>query len=126
MWDIWQELAGENLPLPLGGMCLRRSIPLNKAIEYEEALIKGVDVANKNKILLSKMLLERDLIRVDYDTLQTYLGLYANDDSIRLSDIQFQALNKLYELGFKYGYYDELIDIKKYLIPTEYKELRNS
>jgi len=126
MWDIWQELAGDNLPLPLGGMCLRRSIPLNKAIDYEKALINAVDVANKNKVLLSKMLLERDLIRVDFDTLQTYLGLYANDDSIRLSELQYEALDKLYELGYKHGFYKELISAKEFLIPDEYEELRNN
>lgn len=126
LWDIWQELAGKELPLPLGGMCLRRSIPLNKAIDYENTLIKAVRVANENKLLLSDMLLERDLIRVDHDTLQTYLGLYANDNSIELSPLQFQALDKLYSLGFEYGFYDEIIKAENYLIPSEYKELRNS
>ncbi len=126
LWDIWQELAGKELPLPLGGMCLRRSIPLNKAIDYENTLIKAVKVANDNKLLLSKMLLERDLIRVDHDTLQTYLGLYANDDSIELSDLQYKALDKLYSLGFEHGFYDELIKSQDYLIPQEYQELRNS
>ena len=126
LWDIWQELAGKELPLPLGGMCLRRSIPLNKAIDYENTLIKAVRVANDNKLLLSKMLLERDLIRVDHDTLQTYLGLYANDDSIELSPLQYQALDKLYSLGFEHGSYDELIKSQDYLIPHEYQELRNS
>jgi len=126
LWDIWQDLAGKELPLPLGGMCLRRSIPLNKAIDYENTLIKAVKVANDNKLLLSKMLLERDLIRVDYDTLQTYLGLYANDDSIELSELQFKALDKLYSLGYEHGVYDELIKPQDYLIPSQYKELRNS
>jgi 1,4-dihydroxy-6-naphthoate synthase len=126
MWDIWQELAGPDLPLPLGGMCLRRSIPLNKAIDYEDTLIKAVQVANNNKLKLSQMLLERDLIRVDHDTLQTYLGLYANDDSINLSELQFKALDKLYELGFNHGHYNELIKSQDYLIPKEYKELRFS
>lgn len=126
LWDIWQELAGKEIPLPLGGMCLRRSIPLNKAIDYEQTLIKAVKVANDNKLLLSKMLLERDLIRVDHDTLQTYLGLYANDNSIELSPLQYKALDKLYELGHKHGFYDQLIESQNYLIPTEYKELRNS
>lgn len=126
LWDIWQELAGTELPLPLGGMCLRRSIPLNQAIDYENTLIKAVRVANDNKLLLSKMLLERDLIRVDHDTLQTYLGLYANDDSIELSDLQYQALDKLYSLGYEHGFYDELIKSKNFTIPSEYKELRNS
>ena len=126
VWDIWQELAGPNLPLPLGGMVLRRSIPLNKAIDYEKTLIKAVKVANNNKLLLSRMLLERDLIRVDHDTLQTYLGLYANDDSIELNQLQYKALDKLYELGYKYGFYNFLIKTEDYLIPTEYEELRNS
>jgi 1,4-dihydroxy-6-naphthoate synthase len=126
LWDIWQELAGTNLPLPLGGMCLRRSIPLNKAIDYEDTLIKAVKVANSNKLLLSKMLIERDLIRVDHDTLQTYLDLYANDESIELSDLQYEALDKLYSLGYEHGFYDEIIKSKKYLIPSEYKDIRNS
>ncbi|MDC0932858.1 succinate--CoA ligase [Arcobacteraceae bacterium] len=126
LWDIWQELAGKDLPLPLGGMCLRRSIPLNKAIDYENTLIKAVKVATDNKLLLSDMLLERDLIRVDHDTLQTYLGLYANDDSIELSELQYKALDKLYSLGYEHGFYDELIKSQNYLIPSEYEELRNS
>ena len=126
LWDIWQELAGKDLPLPLGGMCLRRSIPLNKAIDYENTLIKAVKVATDNKLLLSDMLIERDLIRVNHETLQTYLGLYANDDSIELSPLQFKALDKLYSLGYEHGFYDELIKSQDYLIPTEYQELRNS
>ena len=126
LWDIWQELAGKDLPLPLGGMCLRRSIPLNKAIDYENTLIKAVKVATSNKLLLSDMLLERDLIRVDHETLQTYLGLYANNDSIELSELQYKALDKLYSLGYEHGFYDELIKSQNYLIPNEYKELRNS
>jgi len=126
LWDIWQELAGKELPLPLGGMCIRRSIPLNKAIDYEQTLIDAVNVANDNKLLLSKMLIERDLIRVDHDTLQKYLSLYANDDSIKLSPIQYEALDKLFELGFTHGFYDELVKSQDFLIPSEYKELRNS
>jgi len=124
LWDIWQELAGPDLPLPLGGMCIRRSIPLHKAIDYEDTLIKAVQVANTNKELLSSMLIERDLIRVNSETLNKYLDLYANDDSIELSDLQFKALDKLYELGYKHGFYEQLIRAKDFLIPNEYKELR--
>jgi 1,4-dihydroxy-6-naphthoate synthase len=126
MWDIWQELAGKDLPLPLGGMAIRRSLPLNKAIEYEATLTKAVQVARDHKDRLSKMLLERDLVRIDAPTLDKYLELYANDESITLSEIQYKAINKLFEIGHKAGFYDTLVDIKDYLIPTEYKELRNS
>ncbi len=125
IWDIWQELAGKDLPLPLGGMCLRRSIPLNYAIDYENTLIKAVHVANKNKKILSDMLLERGLIRVDAPTLDKYLDLYANDDSISLSELQYDALDKLYELGYKRGFYNSLVKSREFLIPSEYEELRN-
>lgn len=124
IWDIWLELSGGNLPLPLGGMCLRRSIPLHSAIDYENTLIKAVDVANKNRKVLAPMLLEKGLIRVDAPTLDRYLDLYANDNSIKMSDIQYEALDKLFELGYKHGFYESLIKSRDYLIPDEYEELR--
>ncbi len=126
MWDIWQELAGDELPLPLGGMAIRRSLPLNKAIDYEATLTKAVQVARDHKDRLSKMLIERDLVRIDAPTLDKYLELYANDDSITLSEIQYKAIDKLFELGFKHGFYDSEVKIQDFMIPTEYKELRNS
>ncbi len=124
MWDIWEELSGGGLPLPLGGMCLRRSIPLHSAIDYENTLIKAVEVANKNRKVLAPMLLEKGLIRVDANTLDNYLDLYANDNSVNLSELQYKALDKLYELGYKHGFYTSLIKAKDFLIPSEYEELR--
>lgn len=128
VWDIWKELTAtesEDLPLPLGGMCLRRSIPLNDAIKYENALIKAVEVANKNRKTLAPMLLEKGLIRVDANTLDRYLDLYANDNSVLLSPIQYKAIDKLFELGYKHGFYQNLIKSEDFLIPSEYEELRN-
>ncbi len=126
MWDIWQELSGGGLPLPLGGMAIRRSIPLTKAIAYETTLTKAVDVARKHKDRLSQMLLERNLVRIDAPTLDQYLELYANDESVSLSPVQYKAIDKLFEIGHKHGFYDTLVKVEDYLIPTEYKELRFS
>ncbi|MDY3203767.1 MULTISPECIES: menaquinone biosynthesis family protein [Arcobacter] len=124
MWDVWLELSGGGLPLPLGGMCLRRSIPLHSAINYENTLIKAVEVANKNRKVLAPMLLEKGLIRVDAPTLDKYLDLYANDNSVKMSEIQYKALDKLFELGYKNGFYQNLIKAEDFLIPSEYEELR--
>jgi 1,4-dihydroxy-6-naphthoate synthase len=126
MWDIWQELAGGELPLPLGGMAIMRSIPLNKAIEYEATLTKAVRVAREHKTKLSEMLLERNLVRIDAQTLDKYLELYANDDSVSLNELQYRAINKLFEIGYKHGFYDALVRAEDFMIPTEYKELRHS
>lgn len=122
LWDIWLEMAHENLPLPLGGMAILRSIPLLRAIECQNLLSKAVHVAVNNKKILSSML--QDKVRVDENTLETYLNMYANNESITLSEKQIIALNRLFEIGFNAGIYKDLICTKDYLIPIEYERLR--
>ncbi len=124
LWDIWVELAGEELPLPLGGMALRRSIPLLKAIECEKMLTKAVQVANDHKELLSKMLLERGLVRIDEGKLQKYLQMYANEESIQMQPIHYKALDRLFWIGYEHGLYDCPIKAQDYLIPQEYEKIR--
>lgn len=126
LWDIWRELAKDDLPLPLGGMALRRSMPITTAIKVEQILTKAVQIADSNKAILSKMLMERGLIRVDEAKLDKYLSLYANKNSVLMSEIQLKAVNRLFELGFKHKFYDKLIKADDYLIPSEYENLRFS
>ena len=126
IWDIWQNLAGKDLPLPLGGMAIRRSLPLTKAIEFQNLIQKGVKVAVENSEMLSKMLLERDLIRVDKEKLKQYLSLYANSNSIEISDIQYKAIDKLFEIGYENGLFDEKIKAKDFGVPKEYLKSRFS
>ena len=124
IWDIWQDLSGWDLPLPLGGMALRRSLPLTTAIECENILTKAVQIAVQNKRLLSHMLLERGVVRVNAQELDRYLNLYANADSISMGELELKAVNRLFELGFEAGFYPQCIRAEDCLIPTEYTQLR--
>ena len=126
IWDIWVELAGEGLPLPLGGMAIRRSLPLNRAIDIENILIDGVKVANSKKEELCEKLENENLVRISNTMLTKYLDMYASEESVELSELQLKALDKLYELGFKKGIFSEPIKTEDYLIPREYEALRNS
>ena len=126
MWDIWVELAGEGLPLPLGGMAIRRSLPLNRAIDIENILIDGVKVANDKKDELCKKLEDENLVRISDTMLTKYLDMYASDESVELSELQLKALDKLYSLGFERGIFTEPLKTKDYLIPKEYEALRHS
>ncbi len=126
LWDVWRELVNGELPLPLGGMAIRRSLPLTSAIGYETLLTKAVQIARDHKERLSRMLLERSLVRIDAPTLERYLELYANDESISLNERQYEAIAKLFELGFEHGFYDRKIDPRDFMIPREYTELRYS
>ena len=126
LWDIWVELAGEGLPLPLGGMAIRRSLPLNRAIDIENILIDGVKVANDRKEELCTKLENDNLVRISSDMLTKYLDMYASDESVELSPLQLKALDTLYALGFKHGLWDAPLKTEDYLIPKEYEALRNS
>jgi len=126
VWDIWVELAGEGLPLPLGGMAIRRSLPLNRAIDIENILIEGVKVANDRKEELCTKLEADNLVRISDEMLKKYLDMYASDESVELSDLQLKALDTLYDIGYKNGLWESAIKTEDYLIPNEYEELRNS
>ena len=124
IWDIWVELAGEGLPLPLGGMAIRRSLPLSRAIEIENILIEGVKVANSKKEELCAKLEADNLVRISAAMLTKYLDMYASEESVELSSLQLKALNRLYEIGFEKGLWEAPIKIEDYLLPREYEELR--
>ncbi|KAA6225117.1 MULTISPECIES: menaquinone biosynthesis family protein [unclassified Campylobacter] len=126
IWDLWLEFAKEQIPLPLGGMALRRSLPISDAILIEKDLTKAVDLAHNNKKIMSKMLFERNLIRVNATNLDTYLNLYANKNSISMNEEQLLALNILFKLGYEYKFYDKIINVENYLIPCEYENARYS
>ncbi len=126
IWDIWIEFAKENLPLPLGGMALRRSLPLSDAIKIEKDLSHAVQIANANRRILIAMLMERNLIRVNEEKLDIYLKLYANKNSINMDQTQLRAIDVLFKLGYDYKFYDKIIHTEDYLIPVEYEEARNS
>jgi len=126
LWDIWVELAGEGLPLPLGGMAIRRSLPLNRAIDIENILIDGVKVANDRKEELCTKLENDNLVRISSDMLKKYLDMYASDESVELSELQLKALDTLYEIGYKHGMWNTPLKTEDYLIPKEYEVLRNS
>ena len=123
LWDIWVDLAGD-MPLPLGGMAIRRSLPLVDAINLEEILTKAVKVANSHKNILAQMLIERNLVRVDDKTLDKYLNLYANEKSISLDEEQINSINRLYEIGYRHNLLPCMKDVREYMIPKEYKNLR--
>jgi 1,4-dihydroxy-6-naphthoate synthase len=124
VWDIWCELAKDKLPLPLGGMAIRRSLPLNRAIEIERILIEGVKVANARKKELCERLENEGLVRIGDAMLERYLDMYASDASVTLNDEQLRALDTLYRIGYENGLWPCPLHTQEYLIPVEYEALR--
>ena len=86
----------------------------------------GVKVANEKKEELCKKLEKDNLVRISSDMLKKYLDMYASAESVELSQLQLKALDTLYKIGFEHGLWDTPIKTEDYLIPKEYKALRNS
>ncbi|MRJ06459.1 MAG: succinate--CoA ligase [Epsilonproteobacteria bacterium] len=124
LWDIWVNLIGEELPLPLGGMGIRRSIPLWSAIAIEEAIQKGVVIANRHRKIVAQMLEKMGKVRVDGAKLEKYLSMYAGKESVELTPEQIAGLNALYKLGAEKGLIPPLKSVENYFIPREYTFLR--
>ncbi len=126
LWDIWCEqsysIAKKELTLPLGGMVISRSLPITDAIKIEKELIKAVDVAVKCKKTLSKQLLGMGVFRVDELKLDKYLSMYANDESICLSDEQCESIDVLFTLCEKL--HGIKCSVKDNFIPSEYNDIR--
>ena len=123
IYNIWTNLIKEELPLPLGGMAIRRSIPLLQAIKSQKLLIHAINLGINNKNLISNMLHERNLLRIKDKMLKTYLDMYANDNSVEINEIQIESLQKLYDLGYKNNFYSNKINVKDMFLPTEYENL---
>ena len=85
-----------------------------------------MQIALSHKAMISKMLIQRDLIRVDSQKLAHYLDLYANKNSISLSQDQIKALNVLFKIGYDKGFYPDILEVEDCLIPIEYKNLLKS
>lgn len=123
LWDLWRDMAGD-LPLPLGGMAMLRSVPLARAIRLEKLLQNAILCAQKSGQILKNMLLERGLLRVSGDDLQNYLDMYANTSSVALDPEHIAALDKMFLLGYDAKIYDAKISAEDFLIPREYENLR--
>jgi len=125
IWDIWTHLSQSELPLPLGGMALRRSIPLNRAIEIEKILTQGVKVANERKEELCSRLQKESLVRISDESLERYLDMYASEQSTDLDGDRMEALDRLFAIGYENGFWEKPLKCEDYLIPTEYSRLRS-
>ncbi|MEF3192187.1 MAG: S-ribosylhomocysteine lyase [Campylobacterales bacterium] len=124
VWQWWQELVGKELPLPLGGMVLRRSIPLMRAIEIEELLTKAVNASQTHRHEIAASLAKEGKLRIDGEKLERYLQMYANERSACLDEVSMEALDYLWRIGWEKGFYPIPIKTVDYLIPTDYHELR--
>lgn len=85
----------------------------------------GFVIGGANNLLISPKPPKMGILGDEFNQIAIKNG-YANENSITMNETQLNAMQKLFDLGFKHGFYSEQICVSDMLIPTEYSEIRNS
>ncbi len=96
----WKEMT--NLPLPLGGNCIRRDFGSQAMAEVAGILKESIRFSLANRDLAVKHALQfaRDL---DTNLADTFVGMYVNDRTIDYGDEGRQAVREILRRGSEAG-----------------------
>lgn len=92
----WEEKTG--LPIPLGGIAIRRSLGASVAAEVEKTIQDSIRYAFKD-IDASRGYIKKHAQEVSDDVIARHIDLYVNDDSIEISAEGVQAIEALFQRG---------------------------
>ena len=97
-------LGKTNLPVPLGGNVIRRSLEDNSKKEINNLVRKSIAYAlnNKDKIISSVLKYARELEN-DKEKVNNFVSMYVNDFTLDYGISGKIAIRKLYQLAFEKG-----------------------
>jgi len=91
--EFWYKKT--NLPIPLGGVFAKRSLPTEVICDVEKLIRKSIEYANQNTKIPNKYILSH-ASETDLDVINSHINLYVNDFSISLGDIGRKSVEKLF------------------------------
>ena len=94
--EYWEKTS--SMPLPLGGIAVRRNLPNDIKQKLNVALKDSVVYAMQNPDLPNNFV-KLHAQEMDIDVCRKHIGLYVNDFSIDLGDNGKQAVDFLFEKG---------------------------
>jgi 1,4-dihydroxy-6-naphthoate synthase len=98
--EYWEATTG--MPIPLGGIAMRRSLPLEIKLAFNRVLKNSVAYAMENPTE------SRDYVRchaqeMEESVIYSHIGLYVNDYSRDLGEKGRAAVRRMFELAFEKG-----------------------
>ena len=84
-----------NLPIPLGGIVAKRSLPQEVICDIEKLIRESIEYANQNTITPNKYILSH-ASEIDLDVIKSHINLYVNDFSISLGNTGRKSVEKLF------------------------------
>lgn len=96
----WEETT--SLPIPLGGIAIRKEIPLKIAQQVEIMIKRSVEYAFKNKNTPDDYII-RHAQELSPSVIRQHIDLYVNDFTINLGPEGEKAIERLFSMGRDFG-----------------------
>lgn len=93
MGDWWEKESGS--AIPLGGICIRRDIPLSTATAVENKIRESIQLSWENYPALSSFVKE-NAQEMEEEVMRKHINLYVNDYSLSLGKEGEQAVRTLF------------------------------
>ncbi|MBF0244653.1 MAG: 1,4-dihydroxy-6-naphthoate synthase [Planctomycetes bacterium] len=99
LMDLGQQWEKEfNLPLPLGGVGILRSLPSLEVEEIEGAMRRSLEAARANPLALMP-LMQMYAREMDPRVIMAHVGLYVNEYTLELGGVGHEAVERLLGVG---------------------------
>lgn len=108
-WEQYSEAA-----IPLGGICVRKDVPLKDMLHIEELIAKSVQLSWEQYPTLAEYVKDHAQV-MDESVMRKHIELYVNEYSNNLGIVGEQAITKLAEAAQKIGWSDN-IDVKNLFV----------
>ncbi len=92
--NLWEEKF--NLPIPLGGIAIKRSLPENVKSDINKILKKSIEYAFANPDSAMKFM-KQNAVELEEEIIRKHVALYVNNFSIDLGNEGKKAIEKLME-----------------------------
>jgi len=94
--EYWNEFSG--LPIPLGGIAVKRTLPFELQQKLNRILKRSVSFALKNPDE-SKEFVKLHALELKDEVIRSHIDLYVNDYTVSLEEEGKRAINKLLDTG---------------------------
>jgi 1,4-dihydroxy-6-naphthoate synthase len=92
--EFWEQKT--NLPIPLGGIIVKKSIDLSTKLKLERVMKRSIEFAFEQPDSSSNYVIQHAQ-EMDVDIVKSHISLYVNQFSIELGTIGIKAIERLFK-----------------------------
>jgi 1,4-dihydroxy-6-naphthoate synthase len=94
--EFWENKTG--LPIPLGGIAIKRNLPVDLKVKIDKWIRQSVEFAFNNPYSGSSYIRAHSQ-EMDEEVLRKHIGLYVNDYTIELGHRGIEAVQKMFDIA---------------------------